>query len=73
MNAGSLELCVAESASVAITVDEDNITFSHNLDDSGLTRTGDTWSNGGGGAAAITLTVSGNAASFTLNPEDGCS
>jgi hypothetical protein len=72
MNAGSLELCVAESASVAITVDEDNITFSHNLDDSGLTRTGDTWSNGGG-AAAITLTVSGNAASFTLNPEDGCS
>jgi hypothetical protein len=72
MNAGSLELCVPESASVAITVEEDNITFSHNLDDSGLTRTGDTWSNGGG-AAAITLTVSGNAASFTLNPEDGCS
>jgi hypothetical protein len=72
MNAGSLELCVVESASVAITVDEDNITFSDNLDDSGLTRRGDTWSNGDG-AAAITLTVSGNAASFTLNPEDGCS
>jgi hypothetical protein len=72
MNAGSLELCVPESASVAITVEEDNITFSHNLDDSGLTRRGDTWSNGDG-AAAITLTVSGNAASFTLNPEDGCS
>ena len=72
MNAGSLELCVVESASVAITVEEDNITFSDNLDESGLTRSGDTWSNGGGGAA-ITLTVSGNAASFTLNPEDGCS
>ena len=72
MNAGSLELCVVESASVAIIVEEDNITFSDNLDDSGLTRRGDTWSNGDG-AAAITLTVSGNAASFTLNPEDGCS
>ena len=72
MNAGSLELCVAESASVAITVDEDNITFSHNLDESGLSRQGDTWSNGDG-PAAITLSVSGNAASFTLNPEDGCS
>ena len=72
MNAGSFNLCIAESASVAITVDEDNITFSHNLDDSGLTRQGDTWSNGDG-AAAITLTVSGNAASFTFNPEDGCS
>lgn len=73
MNAGSLELCVAESASVAITVDDDNITFSHNLDDSGLSRQGDTWSNGDGAAAAITLSVSGNAASFTFNPEDGCS
>jgi cell wall-active antibiotic response 4TMS protein YvqF/putative adhesin len=71
MNAGSLELCVADDASVTITVESDNVTFSHNLDDSGLTRRGDTWSSGGADAE-LSLSVSGNAGSFTLNPEGGC-
>jgi hypothetical protein len=71
MNAGSLELCVPLSAGIAITIADENITFSHNLDERGLTRQGDTWRTDGD--TAITLDVSGNAASFNLNPEDGCS
>ena len=73
MNAGSLELCVPDGVAFAITIAEDNITFSHNLEDSGLVRSGDTWATDDGAPPTITLAVSGNAASFTLNPEDGCS
>ncbi len=72
LNAGSFELCVLDGAAVAITIDSENITFSHNLDESDLVRDGDTWSSGTG-EASITLAIEGNAASFTLNPEDGCS
>jgi cell wall-active antibiotic response 4TMS protein YvqF/putative adhesin len=72
MNAGSLELCVPDDVGLAITISDTNITFSHNLDESGLSRSGDTWRTGSGDAA-ITLDVSGNAASFTLNPDGGCS
>ncbi len=72
MNAGSLELCVDPDASIAITIDDDNVTFSHDLDSSGLTRQGDTWRSGEG-AADVTLAVEGSAASFTYNPDGGCS
>jgi hypothetical protein len=72
MNAGSLDLCVPNDVDVAITISEENITFSNNLDESGLSRSGDTWRSGTGDAA-ITLDVSGNAASLTLNPDGGCS
>lgn len=71
MNAGSLELCLPSSVTVAITLDDPNITFSHNLDSRGLTRQGDTWTNGSG-TAAVTLEVDGNAASFTYSPDGGC-
>jgi hypothetical protein len=71
MNAGSLELCAPEETLVAITLEDEDVTFSHNLDERGLTRQGDTWSNGGGDAA-LRLEVDGNAAGFTLNPEGGC-
>jgi hypothetical protein len=71
MNAGSLEVCAPDGVVVAITIEDANVTFSHNLDDLGLNRQGDTWSTGSG-TAAITLDVDGNAASFTLNPEGGC-
>lgn len=73
MNAGSLELCVPDGASVAITIEDANVTFSHDLDESDLIRTGDTWSSEGDGAADIILDVDGNAASFSLNPDGGCS
>lgn len=71
MNAGSLELCAPEDAAIAVTLEDTNVTFSHNLDDSGLSRSGDTWSSGDANPD-IVLRVSGNAASFTLNPEEGC-
>ena len=57
---------------VAITLNDDNITFSHNLDDSGLSRSGDTWRSGDG-TADVTLDIEGNAASFNYNPDGGCS
>jgi hypothetical protein len=71
MNAGSLELCTPDDLAIAITIDDENVTFSHNLDESGLTRTGDTWSSGDG-EPQLRLDVSGNAASFSLNPDGGC-
>jgi len=71
MNAGSLELCAPDGLAIAITIDDENVTFSHNLDESGLTQTGDTWSNDDA-EPQLRLDVSGNAASFTLNPGGGC-
>jgi hypothetical protein len=71
LNAGSLELCVPEELAVSITMTDTNITFSHNLDDLGLTRSGDTWSTGVG-SPDLELDVDGNAASFTMNPDGGC-
>jgi hypothetical protein len=74
MNAGSIDFCTAPGAAVRFRVDA-NITFSHNLDDSNLGRSGDTWrsDNFEGADHVIDLTLSGNAASFTLNPQGGCS
>ncbi|HEX2220958.1 MAG TPA: hypothetical protein VHK06_00370, partial [Candidatus Limnocylindria bacterium] len=73
VNAGSLELCVPESAAMSLEVSE-NVTFGHNLDEQGLSRSGETWTTAGyaPGPAAIELEVDGNAASLTLNPEGGC-
>lgn len=72
INAGSVEVCVPDGVGVEIVVDDENITFSHNLDDTDLVRSGDTW-RGGDGTPAIRLDVEGNAASFTFNPDGGCS
>ncbi len=71
MNAGSLDICIPDGAPFAITITESNVTFSHNLDENGLSRSGDTWRSGTGDEA-IALSVEGNAASLTLNPEGGC-
>jgi hypothetical protein len=73
VNAGSIELCTADDVAIRLVV-EDNITFSTNLEDSGLTQSGNTWSTSGFTAAAdqVTLNISGNAGSFALNPEGGC-
>ena len=75
MNAGSFELCVPDGAALRITVADSNFTFSHNLDDSGLTRSGESWTSDAfdGAATLIDLRLEGNAASFTLNPDGGCS
>jgi hypothetical protein len=71
VNAGSMELCAPDGVVVAITIEDANVTFSHNLDERGLDRSGDTWSTGEG-TAAVELDVEGNAGSFTLNPDGGC-
>jgi hypothetical protein len=75
MNAGSFELCVPDGAALRISVPDSNFTFSHNLDDSGLTRSGDTWTSDvfEGADTFIDLRLEANAASFTLNPDGGCS
>ena len=74
MNAGSTKLCVPDGAALRIRIGDNNL-FSHNLDGSGLSRSGDSWTSEGfaGAARFVDLRVSGNAASFELNPEGGCS
>jgi hypothetical protein len=52
-----------------------NVTYAHNLDESGLQQSGEdtfTSTNFESAARTIDLEVQGNAASFTLNPEEGC-
>lgn len=73
VNAGSIEVCTETGVALQVTVDP-NITFSTNLEESGLTQEGDTWSTAGYAAAAeqVHIDLDGNAASFTLNPEGGC-
>ncbi len=72
MNAGSLRLCADVDAAISITIDEDNVTFAHDLDDADMQRTGDTW-RAGTGTPAVSLDVRGNAANLMLNPDGGCS
>jgi hypothetical protein len=71
MNAGSLDLCVTDGVAVEITLDDPNVTFSHNLDDRGFDESGDTWRLGSG-TPTLRLEIDGNAASFTFNPDGGC-
>lgn len=75
VNAGSVDLCTDAEAGLRLAVDA-NVTFAHNLDDSGLQKSGEgtyTSVNFDSAAHTIDLALEGNAASFTLNPEDGCS
>ena len=72
-NAGSLELCATPGTAVRISL-ESNVAFGHNLGDSDLVRSRDTWTSEGFETAEtkVDLRLSGNAGSFNLNPEDGC-
>ena len=72
-NAGSVNLCAPPGLGLQITV-LSSVAFSHNLDDSGLDQSGDTFTSPDFASAThtVVLTVHGNAASFTLNPEEGC-
>jgi hypothetical protein len=78
-NAGSIDFCAPmtaqrfEGAALRFTVDA-NLTFSHNLDESGLEQSGDSFTTPGFETAVrrIDLRLEGNASSFTLNPEEGC-
>lgn len=71
-NAGSIELCTPQGATLRLRVEE-QLTFAHNLDDRGLAQSGDIWTREGAvGAPVVDLSVEGNAANFTLDPEGGC-
>lgn len=74
VNAGSIELCAISGTALRLVMTE-SVAFSHNLEKSGLVRSGDTWSTSGYADATnqIELRVTGNAGSFALNPEGGCS
>ena len=73
VNAGSIELCAPADLALSLTLEE-NITFSHNLAARGLTLSGGTWETSGsdGRRATAELDIDGNAATLTLNPDDGC-
>jgi hypothetical protein len=70
-NAGAIELCVPTGAGLVLRV-TDQLTFGHNLAGRGLARDGDTWRRTAASDANIDLTINGNAASFTLDPDGGC-
>jgi hypothetical protein len=74
VNAGSIEACIGDGVALQVTSDP-NITFSTNLDTSGLDKTGSAWSTPGYAEATdkVHIQLDGNAGSFTLNPEGGCS
>jgi hypothetical protein len=71
VNAGAIDLCVAPGAELRIRANE-QLTFVHNLSNRGLSRDGDLWTRGGTSGQVIDLSVEGNAASFSLNPDGGC-
>ena len=72
VNAGAIDLCVPDDVPLRIRM-TDQLTFAQNLDDRGLVKSGDTWTRSSGNLnASIELSVSGAAASFTLDPDGGC-
>jgi len=77
VNAGSIELCTQGALAIRLTI-ESSFAFSHNLEESGLGRDGDTWSlvpsfPADTVVSFVDLHIEGNAGSFALNPEGGCS
>jgi len=73
VNAGAVNVCAPVGTALRLTVNA-NVTFAHDLDESSLAQSGDTFTSAGFESAAhrIDLRLEGNAASFDLNPEDGC-
>lgn len=73
VNAGSIAFCVPDGVGLRISTN-DNITGSNNFGQRGLSKSGSIWETPNFSSAAnrINLTTNANAASLTLNPEDGC-
>jgi hypothetical protein len=72
VNAGAIDLCADPQSNLRFTVN-DQLTFVTNLASRGLQQDGTTWTRTvSPGAPLIDLTVDGNAASFTLDPDGGC-
>ncbi|HEX5824732.1 MAG TPA: hypothetical protein VFY18_09775 [Candidatus Limnocylindrales bacterium] len=72
VNAGAIDVCVPDNMALRFDV-TDQLTFVNNLGARGLSRSGAIWTRDAtGGGPVVDLSVDGNAASFTLNPEGGC-
>jgi hypothetical protein len=71
VNAGAIDVCVPDGVALRFRL-TDQLTFVTNLSPRGLVRSGSTWSRDAAGSPVVDLTVYGNAASFTLNPDGGC-
>ncbi len=72
VNAGAIDLCVPPDVGLRLDV-QDQLTFVTNLSSRGLARNGSIWTRSASGSAqTIDLSVEGNAASFTLDPNGGC-
>ena len=72
VNAGAIDVCVPDAVGLRFTV-TDQLTFVTNLGARGLTHAGTLWTRSATeGGPVIALSVEGNAASFTLNPDGGC-
>jgi len=71
-NAGQIELCAPPDVALRIRVQE-QLTFAHNLDERGLTRSNDVWTRSGTSTGGLVdIEVQGNAANLTLDPDGGC-
>ena len=71
VNAGAIDLCVPPASGLRLTVDE-QLTFVTNLSSRDLAHEGNVWSRPASGGDTIELSVSGNAATFNLDPNGGC-
>ena len=72
VNAAALELCVPLEVGLDLRVEEE-LTFAHDLESEGLAQEGERWTRRAtGDAPTIDLRIEGNAASLTLDPEEGC-
>jgi hypothetical protein len=72
VNAGAIDLCVPDDATLHLVV-KSQITFATNLEDSGLSQQGNLWTRTGSSeGGTIDLAIQGNAATFTLDPSGGC-
>ncbi len=73
LNASSLELCVP-AAGVGLQITYDDTLSSHNFGAASLVQSGKTWQSANYPTASgrVTLHVSANVSSITLNPSGGC-
>lgn len=72
-NAASVDICAPAGVALRLRTDE-SVISSFDYDGHGLIHEGDTWQSPGFDTAAvrIDLLTRGNAASFTLDPAEGC-
>jgi hypothetical protein len=72
-NAGSVKLCAPAGVGLSLTM-SGGFASSNNFGDAGLVQQGETWVSPdyASATATVDLHLTGNAASFSLNPQEGC-